>query len=54
MKKLWEDFWYEWSFPQHFRYGGSDRARKVLKKQRLFNVIIIIIIIILIILQLNH
>jgi len=41
IKRTWEDFWYEWHYPEHIRYGGGPQGYRTFRKQRLFNVIII-------------
>jgi len=44
IKSVWEDFWYEWHYPQHIRFGGGPQGYRTFRKQRLFNIIIMLII----------
>ena len=47
LKRIWDDFWYEWHYPKHIRYGGGPQGYRTFRKQRLFNVIIVLIVAIL-------
>lgn len=49
ISNIWDNFWYEWNYPEIIHYGGGPQGWKVFRKQRLFNVITSIIVISLII-----
>jgi hypothetical protein len=41
MKKLWNDFWFEYIYPSYpMTYGGQYKVKRKFKKQKLFNIII--------------
>ena len=43
---FWNDFWYEWHYPEHIRYGGGPQGYKTFRSQRLYNILILIIVLI--------
>jgi hypothetical protein len=44
--KYWDEFWYDYHPPMKIKYGGSKPMNRVLRKQRLFNVVLVIVLII--------
>lgn len=42
----WDDFWYEWHYPEHIRYGGGPQGYKTFRWQRLYNIFVFIFVLV--------
>ena len=49
IRNKWKDFWWEWHYPTHIRYGGGPQGYKTFKTANLAILISIICLILILI-----